>query len=397
MFVDILIFTALGICIGVLFGLVPGLHPNLIVLFVPFFIALDINQLPLLALIAAMAVSNSMIDFIPSILLGVPDSGNELAVLPGHRMLLRGKGYEAIKLTVIGGFGSVLICLALFPLLAFFIPFIYTFAQPFIYLLLMIVASFMIFTEKTAPKRIMALFYFFLAGAIGIMGSRLPIDNNLVLFPVLSGLFGISFLLLQIRNKVGLPEQEGGGLLVSGSVIKRGVIFGSLGGVFSGLLPGVGSSEIATIATVDKNDHSFLVTIGAITTANILISILSLWLIGKGRSGVAVVVSQLIDIGFEEILIVLFTGLLACGISALLTLFIAKRFIGMVKKLNYGTISLFVIVLVIILVFLFSGIYGLFLTFVCTCLGVSANLIGIKRGNLMGVLIMPTILFYLGI
>jgi putative membrane protein len=34
--------------------------------------------------------------------LGAPDESKALNVLPGHRMLMEGKGFEAVKLNVIG-------------------------------------------------------------------------------------------------------------------------------------------------------------------------------------------------------------------------------------------------------------------------------------------------------
>ena len=397
MFIEVLIFSVLGIGLGIFFGLAPGLHPNLIVLMLPLFIATNIAALPLLAFITALAISNSIIDFIPSILLGAPDSGNELSILPGHKMLMKGMGYEAIKLTVIGGVGSIIFCVLLFSLIVFIIPALYATAQPYIYLLLIFIVLIMVMTEKGKGKKLLALFCFLLAGFIGMLSSELPIDNTLILFPILSGLFGISFLLLQIKKKVSLPAQGRKELFVSRGLINRGVVFGSLGGVFSGLLPGVGSSEVATLVSVDKNDHSFLVTVGALTTANIIMSILSLWLIGKSRSGAAVVIEQLMTVGLNEVLIILSVGLVACGVAALITLYLAKKFTAIIKRVNYSSISIAVIAILVVLIFIFSGWYGLFLAAICSCLGIAANLAGIKRGNLMGVLILPTILFYIGI
>ena len=101
MFLEVLFFILLGIVFGVLTGLIPGVHPNLIVLTIPILMALNLEPLVLLAFIVSLAVTNSITDFIPSILLGAPDSGNELSILPGHRLLMQGLGYQAVKLCLV--------------------------------------------------------------------------------------------------------------------------------------------------------------------------------------------------------------------------------------------------------------------------------------------------------
>ncbi|MEM7819500.1 MAG: tripartite tricarboxylate transporter permease [Candidatus Aenigmatarchaeota archaeon] len=391
---EILFFIAFGIAIGVFFGLVPGLHPNLIILLIPFFIALNLESTNLIVLIVSIAVSNSIIDFIPSILLGAPDSGSELSVLPGHKMLMQGYGYQAIKLTVIGGIGSVVFCTLLLPFIIFLVPPLFNFLRPYTYIFLIVIVLVMILTEKSYKKRIIALLCFLVSGFIGIMINNLPIDNTLILFPIFSGLFGLSMLLLQIKNKATIPKQKKKEFFVSKKLINRSVIFGSFGGILSGLLPGVGSSEMTSLASTDKNDKSFLITNGAITTANIILSIMSLWLISRPRSGVAVVLDQIINIGFNEFILIVATALFVCGITAILTLFLSKKFINWIEKIDYSLISKIVLFIIVILTFIFTGTYGIFLLFICCSFGLFVNLMNIKRGILMGVLILPTILFY---
>jgi putative membrane protein len=395
MFLVVLLFIFLGILVGIAAGLIPGVHPNLIVLSIPLLMTANMEPFYMLAFIVSLAITNSIIDFIPSILLGAPDSGNELSILPGHRMLLRGQGYEAVKLTIIGGLLSVIICTLLIPLLVVFIPNAYPAIKDYIYILLIFIVVLMIVSES-GGKKLVALACFMLSGFTGILSGYLPISQNLVLFPMLSGFFGLSVLLLQIKNKTKIPEQRSGKVFVSQSTISRASFFGSIGGIVSGFLPGVGSSQIATMATVDKNEHSFLATIGAITTANIFISMLSLWLIGKGRSGVAVVIKEIMNIGFSEFLFMIAVAVIAAGAASIAALFLTKYFLKIINRINYSAISTSVIIFIVALAFIFTGWYGLLLLIVCTALGVFANLAKIKRGNMMGVLILPTILFYIG-
>lgn len=390
---EIILFLFIGVALGVLMGLIPGIHPNLIVLFVPLFMVLSLDPLLLLVLIVAMAVTNSIVDFIPSILFGAPDAGNELSILPGHKMLMHGYGYQAIKLTVVGGIGAVIFCVLIMPFLVLTVPPVFTMLGNYVFVLLIGIVFIMVLTEK-GKKKITAGFCFLMAGFIGLFAGKLPIDNNLMLFPIFSGLFGLSLLFLQVRNRVKVPSQHTKEEFVSRRVINRGVISGSLGGVATGLLPGVGSSEIASLASVDKNDKSFLVTIGALTTANILISLLAMLLIGKTRSGTAVAIDQLMSIGSSEFLFIIFVSLVACGLAALLTLYLAKVLLRMVRRFDYTLISCVMIVFIVGLILYFTSYWGLLLAITCCALGIFTNLAKIKRGNLMGVLILPTILFY---
>jgi len=392
--IELILFIIIGLVIGVLFGLVPGLHPNLIILMIPFFIALNLNPITMLAFIVTIAISNTLVDFIPSMLLGAPDAGTELAVLPAHKLLMKGYGYSAIKLTVIGAMGAILLCTVLLPLIIISIPTLFIIIRPYTYILLIFIVLVMILGEH-GNKKILAVFCFLAAGAIGLMASSLPIDSNLALFPIFSGLFGASMLFLQIKKGTKLPKQHKKEFYVSRSTINRSVLLGTIGGIFSGLLPGVGSSEIASLASTDKNEKAFLVTMGSIASANILLSILSLWLISKPRSGVAVVINQLTVIGFNEFLLIVFVGILVCGISVIITLGIAKQFIKVVQKINYTLISKIILIALIALSIIFTGFYGLFLFFICTSLGIFTNLAKVRRGTLMGVLILPTILFYM--
>ena len=76
-----------------------------------------------------MAVANSISDAIPSILFGAPDEGSELELLPGQKMLMKGFGYDAIKLTVIGGIGAAIFLMLLLPAIFFGLPSFYIFIK----------------------------------------------------------------------------------------------------------------------------------------------------------------------------------------------------------------------------------------------------------------------------
>ena len=394
MLIELFLFLLAGIICGVFFGLIPGVHPNTIILFVPFFLSLSFEPLYLIAFVVALGVTNSIIDTIPSILLGAPDVGNELSVLPGHKLLLRGCGYDAIKLTVVGSFYSILFVFALLPAFVVLFPPLFVVAKPYIYLLLIGIVGIMILTES-GKKKIVALVLFILSASVGMLADKIPINGVLLLFPIFAGFFGLSQLLLGIRNKIKVPAQKISELEISRKTIAKSSFLGTVAGSAAGFLPGVGTSEISSLATVDKNDKSFLITLGAITTANTILSILALWLIGRSRSGLAVVIDQLFDIGFGEVLFILFVVLISGGIAVVLTVILAKRLVKIIEKIDYTRVSILVCFVLFILTTVFTGFYGVLLLITCSALGIFTNLIGVKRSILMGVLILPTIFFYL--
>ena len=102
---EIFFVLFLGILIGIITGLVPGIHVNLVAttLFAISPILLNyFEPLSLAVFIISLSLTHSFLDTIPSIYLGAPENENALSVLPGQKMLLRGEGYQAVKITILG-------------------------------------------------------------------------------------------------------------------------------------------------------------------------------------------------------------------------------------------------------------------------------------------------------
>jgi hypothetical protein len=98
---DVLIACIIGVLCGALTGIIPGVHVNTVGAFI---FAYSANLLIffstdfLAVFLISMAISHSMIDFLPSMFLGVPEEGTVLSVLPGHYFMLMGRGKEAVRL-----------------------------------------------------------------------------------------------------------------------------------------------------------------------------------------------------------------------------------------------------------------------------------------------------------
>ena len=114
MFLEILLAIFCGCCAGIITGIIPGIHINLVSLLLVSLSGYMLgftSPLVLAVFIISMAVTHTFLDPIPSIFLGAPDADQALNVLPGHRLLMQGMGYEAVKLTVIGSLLSLILTL----------------------------------------------------------------------------------------------------------------------------------------------------------------------------------------------------------------------------------------------------------------------------------------------
>lgn len=404
MFFEILSFTLLGIAAGIFTGLIPGIHVNNVCAGLlgvgSLFIAYNIPSHAIASFIISLAITHTILDFIPSIFLGAPEGATALSVLPGHRLLLQGKGLEALYLTVLGGVWVTLIFVLLSPLLIVALPIFYGAIKSHIHLILLAILLVMIATER--KNRRWALLVVIFSGILGLLLWDNPVAPLTILFfPIFTGLFGIPTLLVSLRERNIIPPQESWIGLIDNKLVMSGVIKSFFSSLLVGTLPGVGASQATVLAqeiTKKRDAREFLVSVGGINTAVAIFSILSLYTIDKARSGAAVAIGRFLEnFGINELILLISVALIAISISSLLTIFIGKRFLHRITRIPYHRISVFIIGMLVLLVMLITGPFGLLVLLTATSLGLIAPLTGIKRSHLMGVLLVPLIMFYAGV
>jgi len=397
MFFEILLFIFLGIAFGIITGLIPGLHPNTIFIMV-LSLAFVFSSFPLqcvLAFIISLAVSNTFFDFIPSILFGAPEEDSVLSVLPGHRLLLKGRGYEALFLTVMGGLGVMFLTVLSLPALFYFLPLIYNAIKPVMHILLALVVLWMIFTEK-GRRKFYAIPIFLFAGIFGFLTLN-SFPSEQALFPALTGLFALSTLVTSIITRIKLPPQKKPGE-IRGNWLK-GSVTGWIAGMLAGLLPGIGSSQAGIIAAqlLRAKLKDFLVALGGINTSNIFFTFIVFYVIGKTRSGAVWALSQIVDtISFFDIALIVVVGFITCLVSGILTVKTGGLIIGRMKIINYTKMMLFTLSVLFVLVFTFTGIVGILISLTGMFIGLLAISLGVKRTHMMGFLLLPTIIYFSG-
>jgi len=395
MLIEIILFLFFGIFAGTITGLIPGIHINLIgAILVSLSVSLfySVNSIYIVVFIVAMAITHTFVDFIPSVFLGCPDTDTELSILPGHELLKQGKGYEAILLTCYGSLAAIFILVLIFLPSVFVISKTYDFVKPFIPYLLILISSVLIFSEK---KKFFALLVFLLAGFLGWSVLNMTENSEKLLLPLLTGLFGSSSLLISIKNKFEIPKQK---ITKVKTKILKPLIGAVIASPLCSFLPGLGSGQAAIIGnSVSKTDKKgFLILLGATNTLVMGFSFITLYIISKTRTGAAVAVQQILgNLSLNLLIFILGIILISGIISFFLTIFLAKFFSQKIENVNYTYISLITLLLLVIVVLLFSGFIGLAVLIAATFTGIYSISLGVRRTNMMGCLLIPTIIFYL--
>jgi len=399
MFFEVIFALLLGLIFGVITGLVPGLHPNTITVLLlsisPLLLSFT-DPIILAVFIISVATSNTFLDAIPSCYVGAPEESTALGVLPMHKFLLQGKGYEAVYLTVLGGMATLILGVLLVPFLIPSLKLIFPFLQKAIIYILLFSVLYLFYREKTS--RFYAILVFFLSGILGMISLNFP-NLSQPLFPLFSGLFGVSTLSMSLNSSTKIPEQ----IITQPLIKKKTTIKVTLAAVFSGglvsTLPAMGSSQAAIIGSslVGKiGSKGFLMMIGGINTVNFVLSFISLYVIDRARNGAVVAISQILpEITINEFILFISIAMISAGFAAILTLSISKVFSKHLQKINYQKLVISIITFIMILVFLISGIYGFLILIVGTFIGIIPTLKNIGKNHLMGSLMLPIILFYL--
>lgn len=364
-----------------------------------------------------------------STVLGAPDADTALSVLPAHSLLLEGKGYEAVALSAMGSYGAILISFLLLYPIRFIIGIplqFYSTMQGIMVFILIAITLLMLATEKGKIEdfgfsgkipailgMFFATFLFFLSGIFGYIALDLPVSSPIgldspVLFPMLSGLFGLPTLLTSLATKPTIPKQDLSDPNIDQKTKKSSilsVITGSGGGILVSIIPGITSATgtiLAMNARGESSKKQTIVTLSAVNTACAFFVVIVLFIILRSRSGATLAAMQLISVKEWTQLIMpanlsymLMALLLGGTLSYFSTLYVGRLFAKHFSKIPYQPLVGGTILLIVILVFLFTGFTGLFILLIATFLGLLPVHWNVRRSHLMGVLLFPIILYFL--
>ena len=394
---ELLLFVLAGCILGIITGLVPGLHSNTVsFILVAFAATQDFN---VALAVVAMNVVQAFVDFVPNIMIGAPDSGNFVGVLPGHYFFLRGEGLYAIRLAIAGGIIAVLASVPVAAILFLFLVQAEDFFVALMPALLAVVLGIMVMNGKDARKKLFSLCVVLMSGILGIIALR-SVNFGDALFPLITGFFGAAGILYSMNsNESGIAQEDIAKRIDASKITVMGLIGVVAAGLIS-IMPSIGPNQAAVIAKeirggVKKDE--FLLMAGSIAVANVLFGIVVLFALGKIRSGAAAAVRELSGLGFEQMILIFAVAILAAGIGAFSAEVLGSWVSGKIRKINYNVINSAVMVFMVAAVFALNGIIGLLILLASTAIGIFAVSTKTNRSCCMACLMFPTILFYLGI
>jgi len=390
MLIEITFAIIIGILAGTLTGLTPGIHINLIGALLLSTFLLPINSLYLIIFIISMSITHTFIDFIPSIILGCPDTDTELGILPGHKLLQNRKGYEAIILTTYGSLIAIfIITIIAFPSL-FLIKKAYPFLEKIIPYFLILISIILISTER---KKLTALKIFLLTGFLGYSITFLEINQPLL--PLLTGLFGSSIIIQSIKNKTKIPEQT---ITKPFLKFKKPILASLCAAPLCSFLPGLGSGQAGLIGNLftKNNPKEFLTLLGITNTLVMSFSIVTLFAIEKTRTGSAAFIGEIIpSLDTKYLILILFAVVISGIASFYLTIYLGKIVSLNVSRINYKILAFTTLGILVLVIGLVSGWLGLGVFVISTVTGLYCLEHKVRRTNMMGALMVPSVLFYL--
>jgi len=395
MAIEYFLAILLGIAAGIFTGITPGIHINLIAS-IALALSFHFDPLLLCIFIVAMSITHTFLDFIPSVFLGAPeDDGNALSVLPGHRLLMKGYGYGAVKLTLIGSMYGLLLAIAILPLYMLAVKSAFGIIKASVPFVILAISLFLILKED---KKLVAASVFLLSGILGILTFNLkPLSQPLL--PLFTSLFGLPLLFLSIKNKTKIKKQKIAEIKLKRKAKVRPLLAGLLASSLVSLYPAVGSGQAAIIGSEilgSLNTNEFLILVGSINTIVMLFSFVTAYAIGKARSGSAAAVAEILkEFSLDAVILFVIVAVAAGLLSFFICKAIAKIIAKKIYSINYAKLCLAVILFVLAVNIFVSGIWSVFVLASGLFIGLIANISGIRKIHMMGSLVVPTLLFYI--
>lgn len=424
--VGVIAIAVCGALLGCALALLPGVHVfSVAALFtaLPAAAMLGIEGRALAHLLLGALVGWSVVNVVPSIFLFAPDDANALVVLPATKLFMRGRGVEAALWVGAGSLGGLLGLVALAPVLGEVMRPLRAILQPHTGWMLVAIVAFLLLGEwpraneraATPLRRWLSawaylgagLLTFALSGLLGLVlfyRSPIPIAAAFQnLMPAFAGLFALPGLIQLALMNGRLPRQQPAPVDISPKLLLRGALTGLAGGLLAALLPvvtgGIGGL-LAGHATAQRDDRLFLISQGACKIAYYVGSLLLLFVPGLAltRGGMAWMISTTwLPHGWRAYWLAV-AAISLCGALSFAFLICASRAAAMMTaRFDARWVALASAVFIIALVFGFTGWAGAGIMAVGAAIGCIPVIVGGRRLNCLGVLLVPITLNVIGI
>lgn len=412
--IELVIACFIGILIGTTTGMIPGIHVNTAgaILFASSaFLLSFLSPEFICVLMVSMSIAHALIEFVPSMLLGVPEEGTATSILPGHRMVLQGRSKEVIRIVSVGGFGGIIVTIVMLPIFSVLLPLLHDISKPFTWIILLFASVYLTYSLTRSTRDFLwSLLLFVLSGILGWITFQTPIPSGVSMMCTFSGLFGISTILFSLNDSSSIPHQNPFYELELDLNKYKSIFAGGITGAILGFLPGFGPAQGTVIAQAasgandndDDDTVNFLLATSGLNVSDCLFSLIAIYIIGNPRSGIAVYMSYLIsEMSLNHLAIFIFASLIAVSVSLVLSLKLGDSFSGLMNRVDYKKLSIGVILLQIAILYVFVIYYQVPLGYMTlalitsTAMGMIPHYIGVGKSHLMGILIIPAIVIYM--
>lgn len=393
--VSALAFVAAGIAFGTASGLVPGIHANNVALLLAGF-APSIPGPPLYVGMAMLAagVAHTFLEVVPALALGVPEPAMAVAALPGHRLVLEGRGREALRLSALGSGFAVLLAVPLAIPMTRLMVTLWPTIRANLAVVLAAVAVLLVVTERGVLRKLAAAVAFLLSGLLGLatldLTPNAPLTDGSMLTPLFAGLFGAP-VLVDALGSSGIPPQDDSAVSLSKPGVSVLAGLGTLAGALVAYVPAVSSAVASTIALLAvpgrHGARGFVVTTSGVNTANAVFALFALVALGTPRTGVLVAVESAdVPLSVPHLVAAVVFAAVA-GFALVVTL--GDRYLAVVGRVDATRLSLSVLAGLAALSYAFASWIGVGTLVAATIVGLLPARFRAKRANLMGVLILP--------
>jgi putative membrane protein len=384
-----------GIALGTVSGLTPGVHANNFALLLAS-VAPSVPGPPrfVAAAMLAAGVTHTFLDVVPALALGVPDAAMAATALPGHRLVIAGRGREALRLSAIGSGSAVALALPLAVPVTEAMRVAYPVLRSHLPVVLGGIVLLLVATEGSTAGRIGGGVAFALSAALGWatldLDPAAPLDAGGMLAPLFAGLFGAP-VLLDAMGGAGVPPQGDAALDVPQSFVAATAAVGSVAGAVVAYLPGV-SSAIAAVGALlalpgRAGERGFVVATSGVNTANTVFALFALVAFGTPRTGVTVAVQRA---GVPvDLPLLLGSVVVAAAAGTVLVIAVGDRYLRTVGRVDATALSVGVIAGLVVVSWAFAGLPGVAAFAAATVVGRVPPAAGVRRVHLMGVLIGP--------
>jgi len=399
---EILLGVLIGVILGTISGIIPGVHANTLAGVLLSLQALLLSVLGPVALagtLFAALITHTFVDAVPSTFLGIPEADTSLSVLPAHALCLEGNGEEAVRIAALGSACAMVIAAPVSVLCFLILPALQPYFDWWIGILLVASIGYMIVTSE-APGWALAIFA--VSGVLGIFALHYTFlswhtlaGESAILMPLLTGLFGIS--VLMVSSQGTLPVQHFSGIRMENNAVIKYSLLGTGAGIAVGWLPGLSTASangvLASMIGYEKERRSYILATNAANTANAFIGLAALFALSRMRNGVMAALSELPLPSMSELMVI---GMLAACAAYIITIGLsasAHRLNGFDSKVMNRAVIIFIVLLSIVL----TGPFGFFILLLATVVGLVPHIVNIPRMYCMGAIMVPVMLYSFGI